>query len=50
MLEARKIIDIQEGLGFHFTRDPLLEVQRGVDLEVSDRAKIEDWERRKVDQ
>jgi hypothetical protein len=47
LLEARKIIDIQEGLGFCFSGNTILEVEHGVELENNDRAKIEDWERRK---
>jgi hypothetical protein len=48
--EARKIFDIQQGLGFSFSGDPGAEVKRGVDMEEKDRAKIEDWEKQKGDQ
>jgi hypothetical protein len=46
-LEARKIIDIQEGLGLVFAGSPITEAQRGVALEDLDRAKIEDWEKKR---
>jgi hypothetical protein len=48
--EARKIIDIQQGLRFCFSGDPVLEVKQGVDMEENDRAKIEDWEKQNGDQ
>jgi hypothetical protein len=47
ILEARKIIDIQEGLGLVFAGSPITEAQRGVALEDLDRAKIEDWEKKR---
>jgi hypothetical protein len=46
ILEARKILDIQEGLGLHFSGNRSDEVQLGVMMEDNDRAIIEDWERR----
>jgi hypothetical protein len=46
ILEARKIIDIQEGLGFCFSGNSILEVNHGAELENNDRAKIEDWDKR----
>jgi hypothetical protein len=49
LVEARKIFDIQQGLGFSFSGDPELEVKRGVVMEEKDRAKIEDWEKQKGD-
>jgi hypothetical protein len=48
LLEARKIVDIQEGLGFCFSGSPIIEAQRGVLLEDFDRSKIEDWEKKCV--
>jgi hypothetical protein len=50
LLEARKIIDIQEGLGFGFSGDKNVEAQRGVVMEDFDREKIAVWERRNGDQ
>jgi hypothetical protein len=44
-LEARKIVDIQEGLGFCFSGSPIIEAQRGVSWEDFDSSKIEDWEK-----
>ncbi|WJX32650.1 hypothetical protein P8452_20950 [Trifolium repens] len=47
LLEARKIVDIQEGLGFCFSGSPNMEAKRGVELEDLDRVKIEDWEKKR---
>ncbi|WJX93169.1 hypothetical protein P8452_74729 [Trifolium repens] len=46
LLEARKIVDIQEGLGFCFSGSPIIEAQRGVLMEDADRIKIDDWEKK----
>jgi hypothetical protein len=50
LLEARKIVDIQEGLGIRFSGDLNLEARRGMVLEDFDKEKIVDWERRNSDQ
>jgi hypothetical protein len=50
LLEARKIVDIQEGLGIRFSGDLNLEARRGMVLEDFDKEKIVDWERRNGDQ
>ncbi|MCH81439.1 hypothetical protein A2U01_0002226 [Trifolium medium] len=43
-LEARKIIDIQQGLGINFRDEEKEEIQRGIQMEVRDQQEKAEWE------
>jgi hypothetical protein len=46
-LEARKILDIQQGLGINCKTDEKEVVQKLIQMEVRDQQEIADWEQSK---